>query len=137
VITFDAVALGREDDGGLPAGAAQDVQHVEPVEFVLDDVVVPGQVGYHHVEPEAVADGLLHGGPVFGDPDGGIGQGLAEQRFDDLRQRGCDQDPRAVLHDLPSLESVACHGNGCPVAQTRGERRFTRTLGSRQPWRSG
>ena len=38
---------GGEDYGCLPACAPQGVQHVEPVERVLDGVVVPGKVGHH------------------------------------------------------------------------------------------
>ncbi|MGO8896218.1 MAG: hypothetical protein ACLQB1_41935, partial [Streptosporangiaceae bacterium] len=90
VITLKPVTLGGEYYGCLPACMPKGVEHVKPVERVLDDIVVPGKVGNHYVKSQAVIDGVLDRSLILGDPYPGINQGLPQKRFDDLSQRGSD-----------------------------------------------
>ncbi len=68
----------------LPKG----VQHVKPIERVLDRIVVPGKVDNRYVKSQAVIDGVLDRSIILGDPYLGINHGLSQERFDDLSQRG-------------------------------------------------
>jgi len=88
VITLKPVTLSGEYNGCLPARVPKGVQHVKPVERVLDGIVVPGKVDNHYVKSQAVIDGVLDRSPILGDPYAGINQGLSQKRFDDLSQRG-------------------------------------------------
>jgi len=90
VITLKPVTLGGEYYGCLPARVPKGVQHVKPVERVLDDIVVPSKVGNHYVKSQAVIDGVLDRSLILSDPYPGISQGLPQKRFDDLSQRGSD-----------------------------------------------
>jgi len=90
VITLKPVTLGSEYYGCLPACVPKGVQHVKPVERVLDDIVVPGKVGNHYVKSQAVIDGVFDSCLILSDTYLGIGQGLPQKRFDDLSQRGSD-----------------------------------------------
>ena len=84
------MTLGGEYNGCLPACVPKGVQHVKPVERVLDGVVVPGKVGHHYVKSQAVIDGVLDRRLILGDLYPGVNQGLSQNRFDDLSQRGSD-----------------------------------------------
>src|SRR5215813_1795535 len=84
MVALHPVALGGEDHRCLPAGPAENVEDVKPVEGVLHGVVVPGEIGDHDVEPEPIADRALHCGPVLGDPHGGVGQCLPQYGLNDL-----------------------------------------------------
>jgi hypothetical protein len=90
VIALDSVALGGEYHGRLPARAPEDVQDIKSVERIFDRIVIPSEVGNHHVEPQAIADRALHCLLVLSDPHRGAAHGLTEKGFDDLSQRGCD-----------------------------------------------
>ena len=90
MITLKPVTLGGEYYGCLPACVPKGVQHVKPVERVLDGIVVPGKVGNHYVKSQAVIDGVLDRSLILGDAYLGINQGLSQNRFDDLSQRGSD-----------------------------------------------
>ena len=105
VIALDSVALGGEYHGSLPARAPKNAQDIEPVERVLDLIVIPGEVGDHHVESQSVADRALHCLLVLGDPHCGVWHGLTEKRFDDLSQRGRHQKTWPLLHPpAPQLD---------------------------------
>jgi len=88
VITLKPMTLGGEYYGCLPACALKGVQHVKPVERVLDHIVVPGKVDNRYVKSQAVIDGVLNRSLILGDPYLGINQGLSQKRFYDLSQRG-------------------------------------------------
>ena len=90
MITLKPVTLGSEYYGCLPACVPKGVQHVKPVERVLDDIVVPGKVGNYYVKSQAVVDGVLDSCLILSDTYLGINQGLSQKRFDDLSQRGSD-----------------------------------------------
>jgi hypothetical protein len=57
---------------------------------LLDGIVHPGKVGDDHVKSQAVTDGALDGGLILCDPYRGVSQGLPQNGFDDLSQRGGD-----------------------------------------------
>src|SRR6266496_6688317 len=90
VITLESVALRGDDHRRLPARTAERIQHVEPIERVLDGVVHPREVGDDHVKSQAVTDSALDRGLVLGDPYPGASQGLSQNGFDDLSQCGSD-----------------------------------------------
>ncbi len=90
MITLKPVTLGSEYYGRLPARVPKGVQHVKPVERVLDGIVVPGKVGNYHVKSQAVIDGVLNRSLILGDAYLGVNQGLSQNRFYDLSQRGSD-----------------------------------------------
>ena len=90
MITLKPVTLGGEYYGCLPARAPKGVQHVKPVERVLDDIVVPGKVGNHYVKSQAVIDGLLDRRLILSDRYLCVNQGLPQNGFNDLAERGSD-----------------------------------------------
>ena len=90
MITLKPVTLGGEYYRCLPACVPKGVQHVKPVERILDSIVVPGKVGNHYVKSQAVIDGVLDRSLILSDLYLGIHQGLSQKRFDDLSQRGSD-----------------------------------------------
>src|SRR5215469_67962 len=101
VITLNSVALGGEDHGRVPAGAPKNVQHIKPIERVLDCVVIPGKVGDHHVKPQTVAHRALHRRLVLSDPYRRVTHGLLQKGLNDLSQCSSNQDTWAVRHRLP------------------------------------
>ena len=147
VIALDPVALGGEYHRGLPARPPEDVQDIKPVERILDRIVIPGEVGNHHVEPQAVADRALHRRLVLSDPHCGICHGLTEKGFNDLSQSGRHQKTWPVLHppapslyrqlirtqrafhrDCSSASHAASRAQGCVTSRIRHSQRhfFTR-----------
>src|SRR6266571_6172522 len=137
VVALGAVPLRGEDHRCLTAGPPEHVQHVKPVEAVLDGVVHPGQVGDHHVVPQAAAERALHRGPVLGYPHRGVGQRLPQQRLDDLSQGSGDQEPWPVLHG-PALTGpvVALLGRGQPVRH-RASLAVRRRMRATRTWAAG
>src|SRR4030088_1558882 len=101
MITLKSVALSGEDHRCRPARAPKGVEHVKPVERVLDGVIVPGKVGDHYVKPQAVADRALDRSLILSDPHRGVAQALLQNGLDDLSQRGGDQNTWPVLHFSP------------------------------------
>ena len=88
MITLKPVTLSSEYYGCLPACMPKGIQHVKPVERVLDGIVVPGKVGNYYVKSQAVIDGVLNRSLILGDAYLGVNQGLSQNRFYDLSQRG-------------------------------------------------
>jgi hypothetical protein len=90
--------LRGDDYRRLPARVTQGVEHVKPVERVLDGIIHPGEVGDGHVKSQPVPDGAQDRVFVLGDPYLRVSQGLPQNGLDDLSQCGCDQNARSVLH---------------------------------------
>ena len=125
VIALDSVALGGEYHGSLPARAPEDVQDIKPVERVLDLIVIPGEVGDHHVESQPVADRALHCPLVLSDSHCGVCHGLTEKGFNDLSQRGRHQKTWPLLHPpAPSLIGNSSEVSG-PLTATVAPRAWS------------
>jgi hypothetical protein len=98
VIALNSVALGGEDHGRMPACPSENVQHIQPVERVLDRVIIPGEVGDHHVEPQTVADRVLHRRLILSNAYRRVTHRLLQKWFNDLSQCSSNQNTWAVRH---------------------------------------